>query len=76
MADQKDEAFDKELVDGGLNTIKLESEKDFLVAMLYIADCFTHGRAPDIEGIKTDKQRQRIADILLQVADCSWLPKL
>jgi len=51
MADQKDEAFDKELVDGGLNTIKLESEKDFLVAMLYIADCFTLGRTPDIEGI-------------------------
>jgi hypothetical protein len=39
--------------------------------MLYIADCFTHGRTPEIESINIKRQRERIIDVLLQVADCS-----
>ena len=71
MADQKDEALDKDQVDGGLNTVKLEREEDFLVAMLYIADCFSLGRTPDLECVNVKRQRERIVDVLLRVADCS-----
>jgi hypothetical protein len=57
------------MVDGGLNTACVSTDEQFVVAMIYIAECFTFGRPVDLETFNYERERDKMIDALLMVAD-------
>lgn len=69
VSEHAERSFNRDLVDGGLNTACVETEDQFCIAMIYIADCFTFGRNIDLETFNLERERNRIVDVLLMVLD-------
>jgi len=46
---KKDVSFSENEVDGGVESVCVESEEDYLIAMMYIAECYTFNRVIDLE---------------------------
>ena len=61
--------FERDMVDGGLTPACVENDDEFVLAMIYIADCFTYGRLPDLETFNVERARSRMLDVLLMVLD-------
>ena len=36
-----------------------------LIAMLYVAECFTFGKEPDLSSFNVDNHRKHIVDVIL-----------
>lgn len=49
ISQKKDVSFSENEVDGGVESVCVESEEDYLIAMMYIAECYTFNRAIDLE---------------------------
>lgn len=69
MAEHARIKFHRDMVDGGLNSACVERDEDFVIAMIYIADCYTYGRPIDLETFNLERERNRILDVLLTVLD-------
>lgn len=57
------------MVDGGLNSVCVTCDEDYLIAMVYIADCLTFKRGIDLECLDVQKERRKMLDTLLSIAD-------
>lgn len=57
--------FNEDVVDGGVESVSVECEEDYLIAMLYIAECFTFNRSVDLETFNLERERNKIVDVLL-----------
>ena len=70
MAKKLRKKFDQDNVDGGLNSAPVETDEQFVIAMLYVADCYTYGHLNvDFEYFNMERERNKILDLLLMVAD-------
>ena len=61
----KNEQFEEEDVDGGIQSVCVQCEEDYMIAMAYIADCFTFNRAIDLETFNVTRERNKMIDLLL-----------
>lgn len=61
----KDEEFNDEEVDGGIQEVCVDCEEDYLVSMAYIADCYTYNRVIDLETFNVGRERNKMVDLLL-----------
>jgi hypothetical protein len=61
--------FDESMIDGGINTVCVTCEEDYLISMIYIADCYTFKRAIDLECFNLDRERNKMVDTLLRILD-------
>lgn len=61
--------FEESMVDGGLNTVCVTCEEDYLISMVYIADCYTFKRNVDLECFNLDRERNKMVDTLLALLD-------
>ena len=43
----------------------VQCEEDYMIAMAYIADCFTFNRAIDLETFNVTRERNKMIDLLL-----------
>ena len=57
--------FNEDNVDGGVESVSVECEEDYLIAMMYIAECFTFNRTVDLETFNLERERNKIVDVLL-----------
>jgi hypothetical protein len=48
-----------------VNLQGVATDEEMLVAALYVAECFTFGREPDLENVDLDFQRKHIVDVIL-----------
>ena len=48
-----------------MNIEGVENDEDMLIAMLYVAECFTFGKEPDLANFDVDFQRKHIVDVIL-----------
>ena len=61
--------FSEEHVDGGVETIPVQSEEDMLVGMCYVAECLTFNRQIDLKGFMPEVERARILDVILALLE-------
>ena len=54
-------------IDGGVESVCVSCEEDYLVAMAYIAECNTFRRNIDLEAFNLKRERGKMVDILLQI---------
>ena len=59
--------FDVNAIDGGVESVGVTCEEDYLIAMCYIAECFTFKRSVDLESFKIERERNKIVDLLLNL---------
>jgi hypothetical protein len=59
--------LDKDALDGGVETVCVSCEEDYLIAMVYIAECYTFNQTIDLETLNIDRQRNKIIDLLLSL---------
>lgn len=57
--------FDTENIDGGVESVCVSCEEDYLIAMTYIGECYTFNRAIDLSLLSVERQREKILDLLL-----------
>jgi hypothetical protein len=57
-------------IDAGFSGIDCETDEDFLVAMCHIADCKLNDDEFDEAYFDVQVERQKIADTLMQIANC------
>ena len=57
--------FDIDNIDGGVESVCVTCEEDYLIAMTYIGECYTFNRAIDLSLLNVEKQREKIVDLLL-----------
>lgn len=69
IAQQTGQKFDESMVDGGLNSVCVTCDEDYMVAMVYIADCLTFKRNIDLECFNVARERDKMVDTLLQILD-------
>ena len=62
---KKDVVFNEDDVDGGVESVCVECEEDYLISMIYIAECFTFNRAIDLETFNIERERNKVVDVLL-----------
>lgn len=60
-------SFNENEVDGGVETICVQCEEDYLIAMAYIAECFTFKRNIDLETFNLERERNKMVDLLLSI---------
>lgn len=65
LTTKKGVLFNEDQVDGGVETVSVECEEDYLIAMMYIAECFTFNRTVDLETFDPSRERNKIVDVLL-----------
>ena len=46
--------FQEDDVDGGIQSVCVSCEEDYMIAMAYIADCFTFNRNIDLENRRAE----------------------
>jgi len=61
--------FNDGMVDGGLNAVCVTCEEDYMIAMVYIADCHTFKRNVDLETFNLERERNKMIDTLLAMLD-------
>jgi hypothetical protein len=59
--------FDVDNIDGGIESVCVQCEEDYLIAMAYIGECFTFKRAIDLQTFNLDRERNKIVDLLLSL---------
>jgi hypothetical protein len=57
------------MVDGGLNSVCVTCDEDYMIAMVYIADCLTFKRNIDLECFNVARERDKMVDTLLTILD-------
>ena len=50
-----------------LNIPGVKSDEDMIVAICYIAECYTFGKEPDFENMQIDFFRNHIVDIFISL---------
>lgn len=61
--------FNETMIDGGLNSVCVSSDEDYMIAMVYIADCLTFKRNVDLELFNVERERKKMCDTLLCILD-------
>ena len=69
VAEHSNRSFERDMVDGGLNSACVQTDDEFVIAMIYIADCYTYGRPVDLETLNLERERNRMLDVLITVLD-------
>ena len=69
VAQATNQKFDESMVDGGINSVCVTCDEDYLIAMVYIADCLTFKRNVDLECFNVGREREKMLDTLLAVLD-------
>ena len=59
--------FEENDVDGGIQSVCVACEEDYLIAMAYIADCYTFNRNIDLETFNVSRERNKMVDLLLSL---------
>ena len=59
--------FDEDQVDGGVESVSVNNEEDYLIAMIYIAECLTFKRPIDFQTFEVQRERNKILDVVLQL---------
>lgn len=68
VASATDQVFNEKMVDGGLNSVCVTCDEDFMIAVIYIADCLTFGRKNiDLECFNVARERDKMVDTLLSL---------
>jgi hypothetical protein len=57
------------MVDGGLNSVCVTCDEDFMIAIVYIADCLTFKRNIDLECFNVAREREKMVDTLLSLLE-------
>jgi hypothetical protein len=61
----RDEPFSASNVSGQIHSVPVFSEEDYMVAVAYIADCFTFGRQVNMEKFDVERERKRMVDLFI-----------
>ena len=64
--------FQEDDVDGGIQSVCVSCEEDYMIAMAYIADCFTFNRNIDLETFNVNRERNKMIDLLLALLKFKW----
>ena len=67
LSTRKGVRFNEDDVDGGVESVCVECEEDYLIAMLYIAECYTFNRGIDLETFNLERERNKVVDVLLSL---------
>lgn len=67
LSTKKGVHFDADAIDGGVESVCVSCEEDYLIAMAYIAECFTFKRTIDLETFNLERERNKIVDLLLSL---------
>lgn len=60
--------LNEELIDADIENMQgVQDDEEMVVAMCYIAECFTFGREPDLENLDIAYQRQHVIDVFLSL---------
>ena len=57
--------FQEDDVDGGIQSVCVACEEDYMIAMAYIADCCTFSRNIDLETFNVNRERNKMIDLFL-----------
>lgn len=71
MSPQKGSHFDFNAIDGAIESVCVQHEEDYLIAMAYIAECLTFKRGIDLECFNVERERDKIVDLLLSLLNIS-----
>jgi hypothetical protein len=69
VASATDQEFNEQMVDGGLNSVCVTCDEDFMIAIVYIADCLTFKRNIDLECFNVAREREKMVDTLLSLLE-------
>ena len=61
--------FNETMIDGGLNSVCVTCDEDYMIAMVYIADCLTFKRNIDLETFNVNRERNKMVDTFLTILD-------
>ena len=64
--------FHEDDVDGGIQSVCVSCEEDYMISMAYIADCFTFNRNIDLETFNVNRERNKMVDLLLFLLKFEW----
>ena len=57
--------YNAENIDGGVELVNITCEEDYLIAMTFVAECFTFNKEVDLNIFNLNKQRNKIVDLIL-----------
>jgi hypothetical protein len=69
VASATDQEFNEQMVDGGLNSVCVTCDEDFMIAIIYIADCLTFKRNIDLECFNVAREREKMVDTLMSLLE-------
>jgi hypothetical protein len=61
--------FSEENIDGGVETVNVQTDEDMIVAICYISECLTFNRQIDLQKFNPKFWRLKILDTLLALLE-------